>query len=144
MKLNIGETIKRMRKEKEITQEEFSQVLGVSCQSVSRWENGSCYPDIELVPTIASFFDVSTDKLMGVDEITEMENVEKYLEKCRETLEDRFLQNHQVSQIIEDVQKAMRLFSDQTFSCPEIYDYIDTKAKEYARNVEQQLNQTKH
>ena len=70
MKLNIGETIKRMRKEKEITQEEFAQVLGVSCQSVSRWENGSCYPDIELVPTIASFFDVSTDKLMGVDEIT--------------------------------------------------------------------------
>jgi len=40
MKLNIGETIKRMRKEKEITQEEFAQVLGVSCQSVSRWENG--------------------------------------------------------------------------------------------------------
>ena len=70
-----------MRKEKEITQEEFSQVLGVSCQSVSRWENGSCYPDIELVPTIASFFGVSTDKLMGVDEITEMENVEKYLER---------------------------------------------------------------
>ena len=81
MKLNIGETIKRMRKEKEITQEEFSQVLGVSCQSVSRWENGSCYPDIELVPTIASFFGVSTDKLMGVDEITKMENVEKYLER---------------------------------------------------------------
>lgn len=81
MKLNIGETIKRMRKEKEITQEEFAQVLGVSCQSVSRWENGLCYPDIELVPTIASFFDVSTDKLMGVDEITEMENVEKYLER---------------------------------------------------------------
>lgn len=70
--------------------------------------------------------------------------MKKYLEKCRETLEDRFLQNQQVSQIIEDVQKAMRLFSDQTFSCPEIYDYIDTKAKEYARNVEQQLNQTKH
>lgn len=40
MKLNIGETIKRLRKEKEITQEEFAQVLGVSCQSVSRWENG--------------------------------------------------------------------------------------------------------
>ena len=83
MKLNIGETIKRMRKEREITQEEFAQVLGVSCQSVSRWENCSCYPDIELVPTIASFFGVSTDNLMGVDEITEMENVEKYLERFR-------------------------------------------------------------
>jgi len=81
MKLNIGEAIKRMRKEKEITQEDFAEVLGVSCQSVSRWENGLCYPDIELVPTIASFFGVSTDKLMGVDEITEMDDVKKYLER---------------------------------------------------------------
>ncbi len=81
MKLNIGETIKRLRKEREITQEEFAEVLGVSCQSVSRWENNSCYPDIELIPTIASFFGISTDKLMGIDEITEKENIEKYLER---------------------------------------------------------------
>lgn len=81
MRLNIGETIKRLRKEREITQEEFAEVLGVSCQSVSRWENDSCYPDIELIPTIASFFGISTDRLMGIDEITEKENIEKYLER---------------------------------------------------------------
>ncbi|MBQ3498979.1 MAG: helix-turn-helix transcriptional regulator [Clostridia bacterium] len=81
MKLNIGETIKKLRKEREITQEEFAEVLGVSCQSVSRWETDSCYPDIELIPAIASFFGISTDKLMGIDEITEKENVEKYLER---------------------------------------------------------------
>ncbi len=81
MKLNIGENIKRLRKEREITQEEFAEVLGVSCQSVSRWETDSCYPDIELIPAIASFFSISTDKLMGIDEITEKENVEKYLER---------------------------------------------------------------
>ena len=40
MKLKIGETIKKFRKEREITQEEFAEVLGVSFQSVSRWENG--------------------------------------------------------------------------------------------------------
>ena len=81
MKLNIGETIKILRKEREITQEEFAEVLGVSCQSVSRWENNFCYPDIELIPTIAAFFGISTDKLMGIDEITEKENIEKYLEQ---------------------------------------------------------------
>ena len=64
MKLNIGETIKRLRKEREITQEEFAEVLGVSCQSVSRWENDNCYPDIELIPSIAEFFGISTDRLM--------------------------------------------------------------------------------
>ena len=80
MKLNIGEMIKKLRKEREITQEEFAEVLGVSCQSVSRWENNSCYPDIELIPTIAAFFDISTDKLMGVDDAAEKKAVNRYLE----------------------------------------------------------------
>ena len=79
MKLNIGETIKKLRKERDITQEEFAELLGVSCQSVSRWENHSCYPDIELIPTIAAFFDISTDKLMGVDEVAEKKAVDQYL-----------------------------------------------------------------
>ena len=79
MKLHIGETIKHLRKEREITQEEFAQVLGVSCQSVSRWENQQCYPDIELIPVIAAFFGISTDKLLGLDETAEREAVERYL-----------------------------------------------------------------
>ena len=76
MKLNIGETIKRLRKEREVTQEEFAELLGVSCQSVSRWENNACYPDIELLPTIAGFFGISTDKLMGMDEAAQRELVD--------------------------------------------------------------------
>ena len=79
MKLNIGETIKKLRKEREITQEEFAEVFGVSCQSVSRWENNSCYPDIELIPIISAFFGISTDKLMGVDEAAEKQAVDQYL-----------------------------------------------------------------
>ena len=79
MKLNIGETIKKLRRERDITQEEFAEMLGVSCQSVSRWENNLCYPDIELIPTIAAFFNISTDKLMGVDDIAEKKAVDKYL-----------------------------------------------------------------
>lgn len=78
MKLNIGGNIKRLRKEKEITQEEFSEIIGVSCQSVSRWENDSCYPDIELIPVIADFFGVSTDYLMGLDNTVEAEAVKQY------------------------------------------------------------------
>jgi len=78
MKLNIGENIKRLRKERDITQEEFAEMLGVSCQSVSRWENASCYPDIELIPTIASFFGISADRLMGMDEKAEKAAVDRY------------------------------------------------------------------
>ena len=67
MKLNIGETIKRLRKEREITQEEFAEVLGVSCQSVSRWENDNCYPDIELIPTMIALVWVLTNNRTRFD-----------------------------------------------------------------------------
>lgn len=79
MKLLIGNTIKYLRRERDITQEELAEILGVSCQSVSRWENNTCYPDIELLPTIANFFGITVDNLLGVDDAAEAEKVEKYL-----------------------------------------------------------------
>lgn len=69
MKLKIGEKLKELRYERRITQEQLADVLGVSCQSVSRWELGACYPDIELLPVIANYFDVSLDDLMGMQDI---------------------------------------------------------------------------
>ena len=55
MKLNIGDTIKQLREEKDITQDELADILGVSHQSVSCWETGTCYPDMELLPVISNF-----------------------------------------------------------------------------------------
>lgn len=71
MKLTIGKNLKRLRREKNITQDQLADILGVSYQSVSRWETGLCYPDIELLPTISDFFGVSVDKLIGVDKSIE-------------------------------------------------------------------------
>ena len=88
MKLNVGKTIKSLRKEREITQEEFAEVLGVSCQSVSRWENESCYPDIEMIPTIAAFFGISVDRLMGIDEQSEKMAVDCYLNDFQAAISD--------------------------------------------------------
>ena len=81
MKLKIGENIKIHRKSKNITQEALAEMIGVSCQSVSRWESGVCYPDMELLPVIAKIFDSSADSLLGIDEITEKENIDRYLER---------------------------------------------------------------
>ena len=44
----LGNNIKKYRKDRKITQEQLAEVLGVSDQAVSRWENGATYPDIEL------------------------------------------------------------------------------------------------
>lgn len=81
MKLKLGENIKFLRKTQDITQENLAEILGVSCQSVSRWEAGVCYPDLELLPIIAEIFHVSLDNLIGVDDTTEKEKVAQYLQR---------------------------------------------------------------
>lgn len=65
--LPISTVIRKLRRERNITQEEVAQALGVTYQSVSRWENGLAYPDIELIPKIAQLFHISTDVLFGTD-----------------------------------------------------------------------------
>ena len=65
MKLYIGENLKKLREEKKVTQDTLAEYLGVTYQAVSRWENGLAYPDIELLPEIARFFEVSMEELMG-------------------------------------------------------------------------------
>ena len=61
--LQIGEKIKTLRKQKNISQEVFAGYLGVTFQAVSKWENGITLPDVTLIPALASFFGVSTDEL---------------------------------------------------------------------------------
>ena len=77
MRLSIGENIKRLRRERDITQEQLAEIFNVSCQTISRWETDSSYPDIEMLPVIANFFNITVDKLMGMDENLEAKKVEK-------------------------------------------------------------------
>lgn len=81
MKLLIGENIKRLRRERDMTQEELAERLGVSFQSVSRWENSTCYPDMELIPAIASFFGVTADELMGLNSQREADKIKNILDE---------------------------------------------------------------
>lgn len=64
--LKLGENIKKFRLNSELTQEQLADILSVSAQAVSRWENGITYPDITLLPTIASYFEITIDELMGM------------------------------------------------------------------------------
>lgn len=73
--MNIGSNLRRLRREKDMTQEELADILGVSFQAVSKWERGDSYPDITILPGIASFFGVSVDALLGMDEIRKAEEL---------------------------------------------------------------------
>ncbi len=81
MNLNFAENFKRLRKEKEITQEKLAEALGVSSQSVSRWELSICYPDLELLPSIANYFGVTVDELLSNDSDSKEKDREHFLEK---------------------------------------------------------------
>ena len=70
MELSIGENIRRLRRERELTQEEVAAHLGISFQAISKWERGDGYPDITILPAIASYFGVTADELLGMDRIT--------------------------------------------------------------------------
>lgn len=86
MKLLIGDNIKSLRKSKDITQEQLAEMLSVSCQSVSRWESGICYPDMELLPMLAEIFEITVDKLLGVDNIAEKKRVDQYLNRFQNAI----------------------------------------------------------
>ena len=88
MSVKIGEKIKSLRKNKNISQEVLAQYLGVTFQAVSKWENGSTMPDVEAIPAIASFFGVSTDELFDFN-LSEIESkvteIWQEAAKCRDS-----------------------------------------------------------
>lgn len=63
--MNIGTVIAEKRKEAGITQIELAEQMHVTRQTVSRWESGAAYPDIEKIPELAEILGVSCDELLG-------------------------------------------------------------------------------
>lgn len=66
MQESMGQIIKRLRRERDWTQEELAEQLNLSAQAISKWENETSMPDISQVVPLASVFGVSTDVLFGV------------------------------------------------------------------------------
>jgi len=73
MNIIINENLKKLRRKKGNTLENLADYLNISFQAISKWERGECYPDITLLPKIASYYNVSVDYLLGVGEIPKEE-----------------------------------------------------------------------
>lgn len=63
--LKTGEVISKRRKELGLTQNQLAQSLNISFQAVSKWENNSAYPDIEMLPKLAAALHTTVDALLG-------------------------------------------------------------------------------
>ncbi|WP_288395075.1 helix-turn-helix domain-containing protein [uncultured Vagococcus sp.] len=66
--MEVGKIIKTCRTEKNLTQEELANILFVSRQLISKWENGKSYPDLNQLIQLSDYFDLSLDELMRGDQ----------------------------------------------------------------------------
>lgn len=89
--MNIGEIIKINRTKKAMSQAELAEVLHISAQSVSKWENGSSMPDINQLPSIASFFGITIDDLFAYPDNLEYERIENAIENGYPLSNEQFM-----------------------------------------------------
>ena len=82
--LYLGANIKENRMREGLTQEQLAYNLGVSSQTISRWENGTTYPDIVMLPIIADYFHISIDMLMGYAKECTAENREQFFSDIKD------------------------------------------------------------
>jgi transcriptional regulator with XRE-family HTH domain len=78
----IGNKIKSLRNKRAVTQEHLAEYLGITAQAISRWESGTCYPDIELLPAIADYFSVTVDDLLCIDKSKKKEKIEGFIKSA--------------------------------------------------------------
>lgn len=110
MKLLIGEKISYYRKQKNMTQEQLANQIGISAQAVSGWEREVGYPDITLLPGISHALGVSIDELMGNDEIGVRDDIKNFYEKFWRL----------------DSSEKLKLASEYYHKYPDKYEIADT------------------
>lgn len=117
MNLNFAENLKRLRKEKSVTQEKLSEILDVSAQSVSRWELSICYPDIEMLPAIANYFGVTVDELLSNDTCSKEKDYEIF-NKTIDKLSDK------TTECIEFIMEYCRKYPENDYYMYQLVDAI--------------------
>jgi transcriptional regulator with XRE-family HTH domain len=79
--MTIGEKIKELRRKNDVTQEKLADYLGISYQSVSKWETGAAQPDVSLIIPLANFFGATPDELFDFDSQKRDAEIVEYWEK---------------------------------------------------------------
>lgn len=108
MNILLDENLRKLRLSRGNRQEDLATHLGVSVQSVSKWERGENLPDLTLIPAIASYYDVSVDDLLGVGEVRKQEKIDWYFAESK-----RLLHDGKTEENIELMRKAVKEFPNE-------------------------------
>ena len=82
--MSIGLTIKKLRRERDMTQEQLAELLGITANAVSQWECDRTAPEIAQLPMLSNIFRVSADVLLGIDVGTMDAQIEEIYNQVRE------------------------------------------------------------
>ena len=105
MTLTIGENIRNFRKKNDMTQEALANRLGVTYQSISRWENGTTYPDLELLPAISEVLSVTVDELLGMPKIEKEKRAVKAFDELRRECIKRDYDAERIVSLLRDIRR---------------------------------------
>lgn len=87
--MKINQIIREKRKELSFTQEQIAALLGVSAPAVNKWEKGSTYPDVTLLPALARLLKIDLNTLMSFhDDLTEVE-IENFVNEVDQTVQEQ-------------------------------------------------------
>ena len=145
---NLGETIRRLRKLHDITQETLADAVGVTIPAVSKWERGECLPDVTLIVPLAAYFGITTDELLGVSEEIKRAKIQKWYDDylpyiyhmTKEIDQARF---NDLLALMEEFPNDFELMSNYTVNAvldPEFYgenDQIKKSRKKNFRKIEE-------
>ena len=85
--MKINQIIREKRKELSLTQEQIAELLGVSTPAVHKWEKGSTYPDITLLPALARLLKIDLNTLLSFNEdLTDIE-IENFVNELDEIVQ---------------------------------------------------------
>lgn len=87
--MQIGQVIRQYRKQKDMTQEEMANCLGVTAPAVNKWENGNSMPDITLLAPIARLLGISLDTLLSFREELTQEEIQDIIYTVNSVLREK-------------------------------------------------------
>lgn len=105
--MTIGQRIKKLRRKRDITQEQLAEYLNISASAVSQWECGRVMPDISQIPLLANVFETSADTLLGIDVDHKAQKIEEIYRRALETS-----QSGQREEAIAILREGLRQYPD--------------------------------
>ena len=110
--MELGNKIKMLRLKAGLTQEKLAYELKVSFQTISKWENNVCAPDIAMLPKLSVFFGVTIDELFDLTKEQKLKRIENMLDMERELPHNTFVETIDfLQERLEEGEEKGRIYS---------------------------------